>query len=114
MGIWIRSQNKSLLTETGFIYSCRYNNANFLDENDNCDYRIFSEDNILGIFPIEAEAITVLDMIEGAIGTLTVFQMPPAGFSKPACPLDLTRLENYPCSRGDCDCEICKEQEKEE
>lgn len=30
------------------------------------------------------------------------------------CPLDLTRLENYPCSRGDCDCEICKEQEKEE
>lgn len=30
------------------------------------------------------------------------------------CPLDITRPENYPCSRGDCDCEICKEQEKEE
>lgn len=25
------------------------------------------------------------------------------------CPLDLARTENYPCSRGDCDCEICKD-----
>ena len=32
-----------------------------------------------------------------------------------ACPLDLTRPENYPCSRGDCDCDICKDtQGKEE
>ena len=40
------------------------------------------------------------------------FTMPEEGMMMQDCPLDLTRLENYPCSRGDCDCEICKEQEK--
>lgn len=28
------------------------------------------------------------------------------------CPLDITRPENYPCSRGDCDCEVCKDTQE--
>ena len=27
------------------------------------------------------------------------------------CPLNLKNFENYPCSRGDCDCDICKSEE---
>lgn len=30
------------------------------------------------------------------------------------CPLDLKNFENYPCSRGDADCDICKAYVAEE
>lgn len=28
-----------------------------------------------------------------------------------SCPLDINRPENYPCARGDADCDVCKSQQ---
>lgn len=87
MGIWIRNQNKEVLTKANDIWA-DYNAifANYVG-----DIHTW-----LGDYDSEAEAMQVLDMIQEYINNLAyvqyadgnvefvppVFQMPPAGFSK--------------------------------
>lgn len=115
MGIWIRGQNKEVLIKASDIWT---DGIKCLSTS-----RATEEEAsfIIGEYLSPEEAIKALDMMqkhiyetwcvapEQRIYQNPVFQMPPAGFSKPACPLDLTRPENYPCSRGDCDCDVCKD-----
>lgn len=126
MGIWVRSQEKSVLINATDIWTEKevINATSTTTSGGSC--------LTVGVYDTPEEAIKVLDMIQNSISDWTSFtgptegwggvnhgqrviEMPPAGFSKPACPLDLARTENYPCSRGDCDCDICKDaQGKEE
>jgi len=94
MGIWIRRQDGGLGKYTKFLPPIINREETIDPEVPFCT--IFSEVldvhimgrymngalNIIGEYTSEAEAIQVLDMIEGVLGTQVVFRMPPSGFSK--------------------------------
>lgn len=77
MGIWIRSQDKTMLLNINGL-------STGISSADACVFgRVENTDllgMILGSYPTEAESLQVLDMIQENIGTTKVFQMPPAGY----------------------------------
>ena len=79
MGIWIRSQDKTMLLNINGL-------STGISSADACVFgRVENTDllgMILGSYPTDAESLQVLDMIQENIGTTKVFQMPPAGFSQ--------------------------------
>ena len=112
MGIWIRSQDKTMLLNINGL-------STGISSADACVFgRVENTDllgMILGSYPTEAEAIQVLDMIQEYIAkgrgqmedygdgrtivSDVVFQMPPAGFNQqpekfiPGCGADLNHCE---------------------
>jgi hypothetical protein len=73
MGIWIRSQGGLRLINTSCI---------FIYEGNKGDWNIGTSGVLLGTYTDKSEAMKVLDMIEAALGSQTVFHMSPAGFSE--------------------------------
>lgn len=82
MGIWVRSQNGNILALIEAFSTGRNSNHEKLS----CVFgRADRVDRLglpLGDYDSDEEASKVLDMIEGQIGSTTVFNMPPAGFSQ--------------------------------
>jgi hypothetical protein len=88
VGIWIRNQDKKRLIEVSYTEIVTGNEGEFDIHRGTEKSRfvgmasVIGNEMMLGAYNSEAEALRVLDMIEGILGTQTVFQMPPAGFSE--------------------------------
>jgi hypothetical protein len=96
MGIWVRSQNRHILTPVNDcpIQIYKYDANSFMEEDkpENISFEIVTHGHALGTYPTEAEAIAVLDEIEEFLKGPNsreiftgeypkAFQMPEAGFS---------------------------------
>ncbi len=94
MSIWIRSQDGGLGEYNNFLPPViKYKE---IPDPEGSPFPITTEEvvnvhvmgrwigclDVIGTYPTEAEALKVLDMIEGVLGSQTVFLMPEAGFSK--------------------------------
>ncbi len=102
--MWIRSQDKRSLLNIDGVFISVYNATDIFSESkpEDISYRLLEKDDAweMGVYPTEAEALQVLDMIQERIIAIEmdklfsnrlsgsvevasfVFQMPPAGFSK--------------------------------
>jgi len=93
MGIWVRSQNRHILTPVNDcpIQIYKHDANSFMEEDkpENISFEIVTHGHALGTYPTETEAIAVLDMIqeridmtrpESVMAQGKAFQMPAAGF----------------------------------
>lgn len=116
--MWIRSQNKKVLGKFDFININHNNPLQLLGWNNSIVDGHGSDSSIvLGIYESEAEAIKVLDTIEGSIinaangyAPATVYHMPEADFDS-NFPCDIcgnkVPIKTYHSNDGVCD--LCKE-----